>query len=96
MFRSLKHPGVMAITLAAAGIMMVTGGIRMSNGLFLSPINTSTGLGIVSLSLAMAIGQFVWGAVQPVAGALADRYGARPVLLGGVASWLWPRPSSRS
>jgi predicted MFS family arabinose efflux permease len=75
----------MAITLAAAGILMITGGIRMSNGLFLGPINTSTGLGIVSLSLAMAIGQFVWGAVQPVAGALADRYGARPVLLGGVS-----------
>ena len=75
----------MAITLAAAGILMITGGIRMANGLFLSPINTSTGLGIVSLSLAMAIGQFVWGAVQPVSGALADRYGARPVLLGGVA-----------
>jgi predicted MFS family arabinose efflux permease len=42
-------------------------------------------LGIVSLSLALAIGQFVWGAVQPLAGALADRYGARPVLLGGVS-----------
>ena len=84
MFRSLKHPGVMAITLAAAGILMITGGIRMANGLFLSPINSSTGLGIVSLSLALAIGQFVWGAIQPVAGALADRYGARPVLLGGV------------
>ena len=56
MFRSLKHPGVMAITLAAAGILMITGGIRMANGLFLSPINTSTGLGIVRLSLAMAIG----------------------------------------
>jgi len=75
----------MAITLAAAGVLMITGGIRMANGLFLSPINTSTGLGIVSLSLAMAIGQFVWGAVQPVSGALADRYGARPVLLGGLA-----------
>jgi len=75
----------MAITLAAAGILMITGGIRMSNGLFLGPINTSTGLGIVSLSLAMAMGQFVWGAVQPVAGALADRHGARPVLLGGVS-----------
>ena len=75
----------MAITLAAAGVLMITGGIRMANGLFLSPINTSTGLGIVSLSLAMAISQFVWGAVQPVSGALADRYGARPVLLGGVA-----------
>jgi predicted MFS family arabinose efflux permease len=75
----------MAITLAAAGILMITAGIRMTNGLFLSPINSSTGLGIVSLSLAMAIGQFVWGAVQPLAGALADRHGARPVLLGGVS-----------
>jgi predicted MFS family arabinose efflux permease len=75
----------MAITLAAAGILMMTAGIRMTNGLFLSPINSSTGLGIVSLSLAMAIGQFVWGAVQPLAGALADRHGARPVLLGGVS-----------
>ncbi len=85
MFRSLRSPGVMAITLAAAGILMITAGIRMTNGLFLSPINSSTGLGIVSLSLAMAIGQFVWGAVQPLAGALADRHGARPVLLGGVS-----------
>jgi predicted MFS family arabinose efflux permease len=75
----------MAITLAAAGILMITSGIRLTNGLFLSPINSSTGLGIVSLSLAMAIGQFVWGAVQPLAGALADRHGARPVLLGGVS-----------
>ncbi|WP_350296025.1 MFS transporter [Limnohabitans sp. Rim8] len=85
MFRTLRSPGVMAITLAAAGILMMTAGIRMTNGLFLSPINSSTGLGIVSLSLAMAIGQFVWGAVQPLAGALADRHGARPVLLGGVS-----------
>ena len=85
MFRTLRFPGVMAITLAAAGILMITSGIRLTNGLFLSPINSSTGLGIVSLSLAMAIGQFVWGAVQPLAGALADRHGARPVLLGGVS-----------
>jgi predicted MFS family arabinose efflux permease len=31
----------------------------------------------------MAIGQFVWGAVQPVFGAIADRSGPRPVLIGG-------------
>jgi len=83
-FRSLKHPGVIAITLAAAGILMVTNGIRLANGLFLGPINTSTGLGIVSLSLTMAIGQFVWGVVQPITGALSDRFGPRPVLIGGV------------
>lgn len=84
MFQSLKHPGVMALTLAAAGILMVTNGVRLANGLFMGPINTSTGLGIVTLSLALGIGQFVWGAIQPVAGAISDRWGPRPVLLGGV------------
>ncbi len=84
MFRSLKHPGTMAVTLAAAGILMITMGMRQSMGLYVSPINTSTGLGIVTLSLALAIGQFVWGAIQPIAGALADRHGPRGVLLGGV------------
>ena len=74
----------MAITLAAAGILMVTMGVRQSIGLYVSPINTSTGLGIVTLSLALAVGQFVWGAIQPIAGALADRHGPRGVLLGGV------------
>jgi len=78
MFRTLKHPGVMALTLAAAGILMVSNGIRLSNGLFMGPINTTTGLGIVTLSLALAIGQFMWGAIQPVAGAIADRWGPRP------------------
>ncbi len=74
----------MAVTLAAAGILMITMGMRQSMGLYVSPINTSTGLGIVTLSLALAIGQFVWGAIQPIAGALADRHGPRGVLLGGV------------
>ena len=74
----------MAVTLTAAGILMITMGMRQSIGLYVSPINTSTGLGIVTLSLALAIGQFVWGAIQPVAGAMADRHGPRGVLLAGV------------
>lgn len=84
MFHSLKHSGAWTVTLTAAGILMITMGMRQSIGLYVSPINTSTGLGIVTLSLALAIGQFVWGAIQPVAGALADRHGPRGVLLGGV------------
>ena len=42
----------------AALIMMITMGSRQSMGLFISPLNTSTGLGIVNISLALAIGQF--------------------------------------
>jgi len=86
MFKILRDPMVMTVTLLAAGILMVTMGLRQSMGLLVGPINTSTGLGITSISLAMAIGQFTWGAIQPVAGAVADRWGPRPVLIAGV--WL--------
>ena len=75
---------VWIVTLAAAGVLMVTMGARQSMGLFISPMNTSTGLGIVAFSLALAIGQFVWGAIQPFAGAAADRHGAGPVLVAGL------------
>lgn len=72
------------ITLLAAAMLMVTMGARQSMGLFVSPLNTATGLGIASISFAMAIAQFVWGAVQPIAGAVADRYGPGRVLVAGV------------
>ena len=85
MFRSLNTSALWAVTLSAAGILMVSMGARQSLGLFLAPLNASTGLGIASISLAMAVGQFMWGAVQPIAGAVADRYGPRRVLQGGLA-----------
>jgi predicted MFS family arabinose efflux permease len=72
------------VTLVAATIMMVTMGMRQSQGLFVSPLNTATGLGIVAVSFAMAIGQFTWGAIQPIAGAIADKYGPGRVLAIGL------------
>lgn len=84
MFRTLHSPAIWAITLAAAGILMVTMGIRQSFGLFIAPIDETTGLGVVAISFALAVGQFTWGAIQPVAGAVADRYGPRPVLLSAL------------
>ena len=84
MLKPLRHPGALAVTLAAAGVLMVTMGTRQSLGLFLSPINSSTGLGMASISLAMAVAQFTWGAIQPLAGAAADRWGPRPVLIAGI------------
>ncbi len=67
----------------AAAILMITMGARQSMGLFVSPLNTHTGLGIATISLAMAIGQFVWGVSQPIFGAMADRWGpVRVIALG--------------
>ncbi|MDS4020956.1 MAG: MFS transporter [Candidatus Competibacter sp.] len=84
MFHSLRKPDVLVTTLAAAGILMVTMGVRQSLGLFVNPLMLSTGLGIATISFALAVGQFAWGAIQPLAGGLADRFGPRAVLIGGL------------
>ena len=53
--------------LAATLLVAITLGARNTLGLFLSPINTATGLGLASISLAWALSQLVWGACQPLA-----------------------------
>jgi len=71
------------LILSSAAILSVTMGVRQSMGLFVSPLNTSSGLGIVTISFALAVGQFVWGAAQPVFGMLADRVGSYKVIAFG-------------
>lgn len=71
------------IMLSAAAILAITMGARQSVGLFVSPINATTGLGIVSISFALAVGQFMWGVAQPVFGAIADKRGAYGVIVVG-------------
>ena len=72
------------VLLAAAGTFALTMGARQSMGLFLGSINTSTGLGLASISLAFAFGQLWWRLTQPLAGIVADRYGPARVLVLGV------------
>jgi hypothetical protein len=63
------------ITAAATALTALIAGSRTSFGLFLSPINTSTGLGMASISLAAAVGQLAAGFALPFVGALARRHG---------------------
>ena len=82
---SAKPASYWPLLLAATAMLMITMGIRQSQGLLVKPIGQSTGLGIAEISFALAIGQFVWGAVQPVFGALADQRGpGRVLVFGGV------------
>jgi MFS family permease len=69
--------------LCAAAILMITMGIRNTTGLLVAPIDHATGLGIVAISFALAIGQFVWGLAQPLFGALADKRGPLSALVIG-------------
>ena len=61
-------------------IGMIGFGPRSGLGFFLTPISTTNGWGRDVFALAMAIQMLLWGAAQPFAGAIADRYGAAPVL----------------
>jgi len=75
---------VYLVLAAAAAIFGLTLGIRTALALFISAINTQTGLGLVAISFAFAVSQLTWGLAQPFAGAIADRYGAGRVLGAGI------------
>ncbi|MBP6851197.1 MAG: MFS transporter [Rhodoferax sp.] len=81
---SRSRPVLWLVLLAAAGTFALTMGVRQSMALFLSPLNTATGLGLANISLAFAFGQLWWGLTQPFAGAIADRVGAGRVLFAGM------------
>jgi MFS family permease len=70
---------------SAATVLTVTMGVRQTFGLFVLPLHHSFGIGIASISFAMAVGQLIWGVVQPFFGALADRGGSyRVIVLGAI------------
>ena len=75
---------LLLVLLAAAGTFALTMGARQSMGLFVGSINTHTGLGLASVSLAFAFGQLWWGLTQPLAGIVTDRHGPGRVLVVGV------------
>jgi len=73
----------MRFVACAALLLAVSFGARQSMALFLSTLNTTTGLGIATVSLAFAIGQLWWGITQPIAGGFADKFGSARVMMTG-------------
>lgn len=66
-------------------IAMVSFGPRSAFGLFLVPMTEALGLSREMFAMALAIQNLVWGIGQPVAGAIADKYGTgRVIAFGGV------------
>src|SRR5437773_1158300 len=77
---SRKHIGIIV---AAGLVFALIFGVRQSVALFIGPLNSATGLGIASISLAFACAQLMWGITQPIAGAVADKYGTGRVIVVG-------------
>jgi len=57
-------------------------GLRQSLGLFMRPMTLDLGITAATFGFSIALQNIVWGVAQPFVGALGDRYGARPVLIG--------------
>jgi predicted MFS family arabinose efflux permease len=57
-------------------------GMRQSLGLFMRPMALDAGVSAATFGFAIALQNMVWGLSQPFIGALADRYGSRPILIG--------------
>ncbi len=77
------HYSAWVLIIASASILAITMGVRQSLGLFVAPISITTELDIVSISFALAVGQFMWGLAQPIFGAIADKKGSLGVLVFG-------------
>ncbi|MEO8005934.1 MAG: MFS transporter [Betaproteobacteria bacterium] len=71
----------MIILLVLSGLIIsICMGLRQSLGLFMRPMTAELGISAAAFGFTIALQNIVWGISQPFVGALADRYGARPVL----------------
>ncbi len=71
--------------IGSAVILALSLGVRHAFGLYLVPMSHEYGWGHNVFSLAIAMQNLIWGAVQPVTGAIADKYGSKLVVaVGGV------------
>ena len=70
--------------IGSAIILALSLGVRHAFGLYLVPMSHEFGWGHNIFSLAIAMQNLIWGAVQPITGAFADKYGSKIVVaIGG-------------
>jgi predicted MFS family arabinose efflux permease len=73
------------ILIGAAVMLSLSMGIRQSLGLVMPSLTRDIAISVSEFTLAVSVQNVVWGALQPIAGALVVRLGFRPVMLTGGA-----------
>jgi MFS family permease len=94
------------VLLCGAAIVTLSMGIRHGFGLWLAPITMERGWTRETFAFAIAVQNLAWGVAGPVAGALADRFGAFKVIAAGallyaaglvlmaLSTSAWPSPAA--
>src|SRR5262245_13434053 len=65
-------------------VLLASGGVRAAIGVFVKPLESEFGWSRTTLSFAVAMSIALYGLTGPFVGRLADRWGPRWVLTGGV------------
>jgi len=77
-----SHRSVYILLVLSGLIISICMGLRQSLGLFMAPMTLDLGISAATFGFSIALQNIVWGLSQPFVGALADKYGPRPVLVG--------------
>src|SRR6266850_7384881 len=72
---------MLVLLLLSGVIISLCFGLRQSLGLFMRPMTADLGISAATFGFSIALQNIVWGVSQPFVGAVADRYGAKPVLI---------------
>jgi MFS family permease len=73
----------LVIIVCGCVIALLSFGPRSSVGFFIQPMSREFAWGRDVFGLALALQNLLWGLGQPVAGAIADRFGVLRVMCGG-------------
>jgi predicted MFS family arabinose efflux permease len=77
-----RRQGMLVLLVLSGLIISICMGLRQSLGLFMRPMTLEFGISAATFGFTIALQNMVWGVSQPFVGALADRLGPRPVLIG--------------
>jgi len=85
LYRAKSGPNIPLVIVCGCVIALLSFGPRSAMGFFFQPITEAHDWNREIFALAIAIQNLIWGAAQPVAGMMADRYGTWKTLsLGAV------------
>src|SRR5213592_4245957 len=76
-----KRRAMVVLIVLSGVIISLCMGLRQSLGLFMRPMTLDLGISAATFGFSIALQNIIWGVSQPFVGALADRYGPRPVLI---------------
>ena len=79
-----KYKNLLSIAvICACTLLLINFGLRASMGFFMKPISEEFGYGREVFAFSLALQNLCWGLFQPIAGAVADKFGSVKTIIAG-------------